>query len=85
MIYKKKIDFKCIISIISFFIVLIPHLIWLTENNYITITYGLHRTGSDDPNILNHIIHPLIFLGKQIGILIPFFLMLFFLNSKIKN
>ena len=39
MIYKKKIDFKCIASFIPFLIVLFPHLIWLTENNYITITY----------------------------------------------
>lgn len=85
MIYKKKIDFKCLISIVSFFVVLLPHLIWLTENNYITITYGLHRTGSEDLNILNHIKHPLIFLGKQIGILIPFFLMFLFLNNKIKT
>ena len=85
MIYKKKIDFKCMISIISFFIVLIPHLIWLTENNYITITYGLHRTGAEDPNILNHIKHPLVFLGKQIGILIPFFVMFLFLNNKLKT
>ena len=85
MIYKKKIDFKCLISIVIFFIVLLPHLIWLTENNYITITYGLHRTGSEDPNILNHIKHPLIFLGKQIGILIPFILMFLFLNNKLKT
>ena len=84
LIYKKKIDFKCMVSLIPFLIVLLPHLIWLTENNYITITYGLHRTGSEDPNILNHFIHPLIFLGKQIGILIPFFLMLLFLSSKLK-
>ena len=35
-------------------------------------------------NILNHLIHPIIFLGKQIGILIPFFLMLLFLNNKLK-
>tara|TARA_S200000501_G_scaffold284662_1_gene268931 strand:- start:73 stop:780 length:708 start_codon:yes stop_codon:yes gene_type:complete len=73
------------ISIISFFIVLIPHLIWLIENNYITITYGLHRTGAEDPNILNHIKHPLVFLGKQIGILIPFFAMFLFLNNKLKT
>ena len=85
MIYKKKIDFKCMISIISFFIVLLPHLIWLTENNYITITYGLHRTGAEDPNILNHLKHPLIFLGKQFGILIPFFVMLLFLNNKLET
>ena len=85
MIYKKKIDFKCLISIIPFLIILLPHLIWLTENNYITITYGLDRTGAGDQNFLDHIMHPLIFLGKQIGILIPFILMFIFLNSKFKS
>ncbi len=85
MVYKKKINFKCLISIISFLIVLLPHLIWLTENNYITITYGLDRTGTGDQNFLDHIIHPLIFLGKQIGILMPFFLMFLFLNNKFKS
>ena len=84
MIYKKKINFKCLASLIPFFIVLFPHLIWLTENDYITITYGLHRTGTGDQNFLDHIIYPLIFLGKQIGILIPFFLMLLFLNNNLK-
>ena len=85
MIFKKKINFKCIIANVPFIIVLLPHLIWLTENDYITITYGLHRTGSGEQNFLDHIIHPLIFLGKQMGILIPFFLMLLFLASKFKN
>ena len=85
MIYKKKIDFKCLVSLIPFLIVLLPHLIWLSENDYITITYGLDRTGASDQNFLDHITHPLIFLGKQIGILIPFFLMLLFLNSKSKT
>ena len=84
MIYKKKIDFKCLVSLISFFIVLLPHLIWLSENNYVTISYGLHRTGAEDPNILNHIKHPLIFLGKQIGILAPLFLMFLCLSIKLK-
>ena len=85
MIYKKKIDYKCLVSLIPFLLVLLPHLIWLTENNYITLTYGLDRTGTGDQNLLDHIIHPLIFLGKQIGILIPFILMLLFLNSKLKT
>ena len=84
MLIKKKIDFKCMVSQIPFLIVLLPHLIWLTENDYITISYGLHRTGSGEQNFLDHIIHPLIFLGKQIGILIPFFLMLLLLSSKFK-
>ena len=87
MIYKNKfkLNFKHFISVIPFFIVMLPHLIWLTENNYVTITYGLHRTGAEDPDILNHIKHPLIFLGKQIGILIPFFFMLIFLVNKFKS
>ncbi len=84
MIYKKKIDFKCLVSIIPCLIVLLPHLIWLTENNYITITYGLYRTGTGEQNFLDHIIYPLTFLGKQIGILIPFFLMFLFLSNKLK-
>ena len=86
MIYKKKINFNFnkFISIFPFLIVLLPHLIWLTENNYITITYGLHRTGDEERDVLNHIIHPLIFFGKQIGILIPFFIMFLFLISKFK-
>ena len=84
MILKKKINLKCLISLIPFFLILLPHLIWLTENNYTTITYGLHRTGSGDQNFLDHLLHPIIFLGKQIGILIPFFLMIVFLVSKFK-
>ena len=85
MIAKKKINFKCLISFIPFLLVLLPHLIWLTEYNYITITYALNRTGLEDLNFLSHIIHPLIFLGKQFGILIPFFVMFLFMVSKLKT
>ena len=64
-------------------LILLPHLIWLNENNYITITYGLQRAGGVG-GFLDHLIYPLIFLGKQIGILVPFFLMCFFLIKKKK-
>ena len=84
LLVNKKINFKCLISFVTFLLVLLPHLIWLIENDYITITYALHRTGLEEPNFLNHIIHPLIFLGKQIGILIPFFIMFLFIVSKLK-
>jgi len=85
LIINKKFNFKCLISLISFFTVLLPHLIWLGDNNYITITYALHRTGIENSNFfINHISYPLIFLGKQIGILIPFFIMFFFIVSKFK-
>ena len=66
--------------------VLLPHLVWLVDNNYITITYALHRTGIDGSNsFTEHLLHPLIFLGKQIGVFIPFFIMLFFIVSKFKT
>ena len=86
LIIKRKFNFKCFVSLISFFIVLLPHLIWLVDNNYITVTYALHRTGIEDSNFfISHISFPSIFLGKQIGILIPFFVMFFFIISKLKT
>jgi len=78
----KKFDFKYLISLEVFIALLVPHLIWLTNNDYITITYGLTRTGLENSNLLDHITYPLIFLGKQIGILILFFIMSFFLVKK---
>jgi len=70
-------------------IILFPHLMWLTENNFITITYGLHRSSdvfySGYPDILNHIKYPFLFFVKQFGLLIPFLLMLLLLISKIQT
>jgi len=85
MIIKKKVNFKSLVSLIPFFLILFPHLIWLTENDYITITYGLNRAGTGSQNFLDHFLHPVIFLAKQIGILIPFFVMFLFLLSKFKT
>ena len=80
----KKFDFKYLIPLEVFIVLLIPHIIWLINNDYITITYGLARTGLENSNLLDHILSPLTFLGKQIGILIPFFLMSFLLIKKFK-
>ena len=80
----QKFDFKYLISLEVFIVLLVPHLIWLTNNDYITIIYGLARTGLENSSLLDHIIYPLIFLGKQIVILIPFFIMSFFLVKKFK-
>ena len=80
----KKFDFKYLISLEVFVILLVPHLIWLTNNDYTTITYGLARTGLESSSLLDHILYPLIFLSKQIIILIPFFIMSFFLIKKFK-
>ena len=81
---KMKFDFKYIIIFEIFIVLLVPHLIWLNDNNYITITYGLKRSGIDDVSLIDHIRYPLIFIGKQFGILIPFFVLCFLLLKKIK-
>ena len=80
----KKFDFKYLISVEVFIILLVPHLIWLFENDFITILYGLQRTGLESSNILDHFKFPLIFLAKQIGLLIPFLILIFLLVKKIK-
>ena len=81
---KKKIDFKYLIVLEIFIMLLVPHIIWLSNNDYITITYGLSRTGLENSSLLDHVIFPIIFLGKQVGILIPLFIMSFFLVKKFK-
>ena len=81
---EKKYDYKYLISFVVFLALLVPHLIWLIDNDYITITYGLGRTGLENSNFLDHLTYPLLFLGKQIGILIPFFIMSLFLIKKFK-
>ncbi|MCI5054227.1 MAG: glycosyltransferase family 39 protein [Pelagibacteraceae bacterium] len=84
--YIRKNNFKInyIIPGVIFLLILTPHLIWLTENDYITIIYGLKRTG-EIKSYLDHIILPLTFIGKQIGILIPFFILLFILTKNLKT
>ena len=83
---NKKFNFKTLIALEVFIIMIIPHLLWLVENNYITITYGLHRTGtgSNSRELIDHVIYPISFLSKQIGILIPFWIMLFILVDKFR-
>ena len=80
----KKFDFKYLITIEVFLVLLIPHLIWLFNNEFITITYGLKRTGLEETSVLSHLKYPAIFLLKQLGILIPFIILLCLLVKKIK-
>ena len=80
----QKFDFKYLITAEVFLVVLVPHFIWLTNNEFITITYGLARTGLEQSSLINHVQFPLIFIGKQIGILIPFLILTWLLVQKIK-
>ena len=81
---SKKFDFKYIITLEVFIILLIPHLVWLYDNDFVTVLYGLNRTGLEYASINNHLYQPLVFLIKQIGILTPFFFLIWLLVKKIK-
>ena len=78
----KKFNFKYLIIVEIFLVLLVPHIIWLFENDFITFTYGFARAGLEGSDILYHIKYPLIFLFKQIGILLPFFFLSWLLIDK---
>tara|TARA_B100001057_G_scaffold33120_1_gene30090 strand:+ start:568 stop:1890 length:1323 start_codon:yes stop_codon:yes gene_type:complete len=80
----RKFDFKYFITLEVFIILLIPHFIWLYGNDFITIFYGLKRTGLEEPSLRNHFEQPVIFLLKQVGILFPFFFLIWLLVKKIR-
>ena len=78
----KKFDFKYLITIEVFLVLLIPHIIWLFKNDFITISYGLNRSGIESSSILDKFRYPIIFLSKQIGILVPFFFLIWLIVKK---
>jgi len=80
---SKKFDFKYLVSLEVFFVILIPHIIWLFNNDFITIKYGFARAGLDEGQIINHLKYPLLFTLKQIGILLPFLILVWLLIKKI--
>jgi len=84
-IYKtKKFNLKYLIPSFIFIILVMPHVYWLFENDFITIVYALKRTGVENYQISGHIINPLLFMLKQVGILIPMLIMFFVILKKNK-
>ena len=80
----KKFDFKYVIISEIFIVLLIPHLIWIYDNNFMTISYGLNRTGLANGEFFDHIRLPVIFFFKQIGILLPFIFLISLLVKKLQ-
>ena len=77
----KKFDYKYFIPGIVFLLIISPHLFWLIENNFTTIRYALGRANMDESSFINHLINPMTFILKQIGILIPLFFMILLICS----
>ena len=81
--YKNHIKNYFFSTIVSL-LILTPHFIWLYENNYSTITYGLRRSSLGNTEFLGHIMNPIIFIFNQLIILLPFLIMIFVLLKKVK-
>ena len=56
-----------IVSILLF----LPHLLWMKQHDWITITYGIRRGASEQAYWWHHLLNPLEFIGMQAGILLP--------------
>ena len=81
---NKKILKKYFLANLLSLILLFPHFIWLLQNNYVTIFYGLKRSNLNEIGLINHLLNPLMFVLKQLLILTPFFLMIFIIVKKFK-
>lgn len=84
LIKNKKFYFNFFYSLLTFLLIIYPHLQWLSQNDFSTINYALKRGGLNEPNIYNHFLNPLKFLITQIIISFPFFLLIYLLIKKIK-
>jgi 4-amino-4-deoxy-L-arabinose transferase-like glycosyltransferase len=81
---KKKINFNSLYTLLTFFLITLPHFQWLIQNDFTTIYYAVKRGGLNEFNIYNHLLNPLKFLASQIAISLPFLLLGYFLINKIK-
>ena len=82
-IYRKSLN-GYILSVLISLTLLIPHFLWLFENNFITIFYGLDRSGVSEFNFIDNLKNPLAFIIKQLLALTPFFLMIYIIIKKLK-
>jgi len=81
---KNLINLKFLIPVFVFVLLLFPHFLWLVDNDYKTIMYGIKRSSLENSEVINHLIFPVIFLIKQVGILLPLFLLSRLMISKFK-
>ncbi len=75
-IFKKSFN-GYLFSILISLTLVSPHFFWLFKNDFVTVFYGLNRSGFSETNYIDHFKNPMIFLIKQLVILAPFFLMIF--------
>jgi len=70
-----------LISLFIFLLILSPHFIWLADNNFQTINYAFDRAGVEEKGLIKHLVNPVKFLFKQIGMLSLFFFIFLSITS----
>lgn len=81
-ILKKKLNHKYFYALISYSLVLSPHLYFIFFQDSASIKYALFRSFGDPLSglsqivLLDHLLYPLIFLIKQLLILLPLLILL---------
>ncbi|MGC6456211.1 MAG: glycosyltransferase family 39 protein [Coraliomargaritaceae bacterium] len=63
-------------------LVFAPHLLWMRNNDWVTLNYGLRRTGGDASNWLDHIWHPLEYVLTNAVIFLPLVLVSWFAKAR---
>ncbi len=90
IIINKKINYKYFITLLTYFIILSPHLYYIFSENLKSIEYALFRSfgdplsGISQEKLFDHLFYPLIFLVKQFLILIPLLLLIRLIISSYK-
>ena len=81
---KKKFEIKYFIPSVIFLLIISPHILWLLENEFATITYALNRSGLEAVSFIEYFANPLKFVLKQLVILFPFFLLFILIVNRFK-
>ena len=71
---NKKTIKNFFISFVIFLIILSPHIFWLFDNNFEAIKYALNRSNVENKDLFDHILNPVLFISKQLGMLMLFFI-----------
>ena len=60
------------LALVAALIVAAPHIVWLFQTDFLPLNYVEHRAGAVR-GWYDHVLHPIVFTGSQIGFLLPSF------------
>src|ERR1043166_6730875 len=58
------------LAVVVALVFMAPHLIWLVRNDFLPFAYASARAAPSH-GVLDHVVHPLVFVASQVGALIP--------------